>query len=144
MAFFSDAAKEFTIRIEPDDWEYIYNKGRGRTYNKAFAIFIRLMRGIEAEALAELRGYFTADEWKFLAEALKKQREPFTSKEELQRLVMMIKNLEATSSYYNVRPADICEKISGLSSAHVLVITERVNEFWHRSEAVSFNDWAQY
>lgn len=144
MAFFSDAAKEFTIRIEPDDWEYIYNKGRGRTYNKAFAVFIRLMKGIEAEALAELRGYFTADEWKFLAEALKKQREPFTSKEELQRLVMMIKNLEATSSYYNVRPVDICEKISGLSSAHVLAITERVNEFWHRSEAVSFNDWAQY
>lgn len=144
FVFFSDAAREAKIRFEPDDFAYVNNKGRGRTFNKAMAIFIRLMREIEAEALAELRGYFTNGEWCFMAEALKNQREPIASKNELSRLIMMVQNMETTSSYYGVVPAELCDKIMALQSVHVLAISERVNEFWHRSELVTMREWAEY
>ena len=133
-----------TVRLEKDDWNYIYSKGRGRTFNQAIKFFVHIMRDIEAEGLAEIRGYFRPNEWKFMAEALKRSTEPIWAKNELIRLIMEIRNMEATSSYYDVKPALLCDKIRGLNAVHVLAVTQRVHEFWLRSEGVSFDEWAQY
>ena len=144
-SYFSDNTKEARIRFEWDDYYYIRNKAHSdRTFNKCLSIFIRLMREIEGEALAELHGYFQPNEWKFMAEALKQCRELQASKNELQRQVMMIQNMEAKSQFYHVVPTELCEKIATLSSIHVLCIYQRVNEFWHRSEFVSMDEWARF
>ena len=137
-------ARAVTCRIDPDDWDYIFNTGRGRSFNSAMKYFIRIVRDMEAEGLAEIRGYFMANEWKFMADALKRHTEPIWSKNELQLHIMNIRHMEAKSSYYGVEPAALCEKISALTAVHVLALTQRIHEFWERSEAVSMDEWARY
>lgn len=144
-SFFSDNTKDARVRFEWDDYKYLRNKAPSeRTFNKCLATFIRIMREIEGEALNELRGYFKPNEWKFMAEALKDCRELQCSKNELQRQVMLIQNMEARAQFYQVVPAELTEKIATLSSVHVLCIYQRVNEFWHRSEFVSMDEWAKF
>lgn len=144
-SYFSDGTKEARVRFEWDDYNYIRNKATSEhTFNKCLAIYIRLMREIEGEALAELRGYFKPNEWKFIADALKQCRELQASKNELQRQIMMIQNLEAKSQFYQVVPTELCEKIAALSSIHVLCVYQRVNEFWNRSTLVSMDEWARF
>lgn len=133
-----------TVRLEPDDWRYVYSKGRGRSFNHALNYFIGILRQMEAEGLAEIRGYFEPKEWKFMADALKNNTQPICNKQELQRLIMDIRNMEAKSSYYEVSPAELCDKIAGINAVHVLAITQRVHEFWHHSEAVTMDEWARY
>ena len=136
--------KNTTCRIDPDDWDYVFKKGRGRIFNAAMNILIRIVRGMEAEGLAEIRGYFGANEWKFMADALKKHTEPIWDKNELQLYIMNIANMEVKSSYYGVVPAELCDKIRALTAVHVLALTQRIHEFWERSEAVSMDEWARY
>lgn len=136
--------KALTCRVDPVDWQYIYDKGCGASFNKALRFFIGMVRDIEAEGLAEVRGYFEPQEWKFMADALKDRVEPLWNKHELSRIVMNIKNMEAASSYYGVKPSKLCDKINELNSIHVLAVTQRIHEFWHRSEFVTMNEWAQY
>lgn len=137
-------ARAVTCRIDPDDWNYVYAKGRGRSFNSAIRFFVHILRDLEAEGLAELRGYFEPKEWKFMADAMKRNTEPIWSKNELQRIIMDIRNMEATASYYDVIPAKLVDKIANLNSIHVLAVTQRVHEFWERSEGVTMDEWARY
>ena len=136
--------KYFTCRILPDDYNYIYAKGRGRSWNAALRDFIQLVRDLEGEGLAELRGYFTPAEWMFMADALKSTDGPFWSRNELQRQIMEIRHMEAKSSYYGVEPAKLCEKVAPLSPINVLALTQRIHDFWYFSDAVTMAEWARY
>lgn len=136
--------KPFTCRIEADDWNYIWTVGRGKNFNAALRYFVHIIRYLEAEGLAEIRGYFEPKEWKFMADVLKDRNEPVWEKNELIRAVMEIRHMEAKTSYYGVEPAALCDKIRQLNSIHVLALTERVYQFWHRSELVKMDEWARY
>lgn len=136
--------KPFTCRLDNDEWLYVYNKGFGHTFNESLRYFIRYVRDMEGEGLAELRGYFTPNEWKYMADALDNCSQPIWSRNELSRKVMEIRNLEAKRSYYNIDLSELCEKISSLSPIHVMVVSQRIHEFWDRSQAVTMDEWSKY
>lgn len=135
-----------SFRLSYDDRVYISYKGRGKSTNEALNICIRLLREMESEGLAEIRGYLEPGEWKYIANVLKGSEEPIASKNELTRRVMDIKMFEVLASYYGVEPAKLSDKIQGLNSCHVLAISQRCHEYWLFGEpqGVTIDEWARY
>lgn len=143
---FSDDYHSQSVRLDQDDADYIQHKGRGASFNEALRNCVKLLRDMEAEGLAEIRGYFQPNEWKFLANVLKGDEQPIASKNELCRRVMRIRLLVVLTSYFGIEPAKIVDKIQALNACHVTAITQRIFDYWNNGEpqGVDINDWSRY
>lgn len=132
-------------RLDADDYEYVLQKGHGATFNQSLRILIHTMQGIEAQALLELRGYFTSDEWKFMADILMLNSDIITTRDELGRIIMQAKNLNAKTDLYGISLPILIDKIRSLNTAHILAACERVHGYWlEYGKGIVFEEWANY
>ena len=117
--------------------------------------YCRIMRRLYADAESELRGFFSPNEWEYIARCLRglelvtgKNRfdsSGATSKSELCRVLRQTSN-QARAELCGVDAYALCDRIMGsLGALHVLVVRRRVYELWSmpRPEE-SLPMWCQY
>lgn len=143
------STKNICIRLWEDDIRFILSEFK--CINKGVNFLIKSGRVLQSESLLELEGFFTREEWIFLAYILKPSDERKTdpasscSKNELCRMILDAQNLVAYASYCNVNTGDMVRRIrKQLNAVHILAIWMRVWNFWGHNEGVDIHEWADF
>lgn len=130
-------ARNITIQLE--DGEIEFSRIGGRSTNGGIVFCLTALEAIYAEALNELRGYFSSEEWHFLQIVMEgqtpKEATKMCSKDEICRIVRNPKNC-ATARITGVDPNELAMRIQNeLMAAHVYAIWLRVLDFHdHKQE----------
>ena len=141
---------QISVILSPDDANFLLE---GWTYaNRAVAFCVRTMRILLSDALIELQGFFTPNEWEFMAlalqgvEGLDDMREAgmVLSKSDLCRVLLQARHLPARATLCDVQPSELVKRIrEQLSPLHVWAIRKRVRDMW-RTEGVDMSQWCRY
>ena len=133
--------KMISIQLTPADWKYIQRRGRLPMVNKALVALLTQLRRIQGLSLAELNGWFTAEEWKYLADLLKDNY--VGSKGELLELITNTDNLISRMTFYSIDQSDFVKRRSQINEIHVMAITDRVADYWEGKDLIDLGEWAQ-
>ena len=132
--------KMISIQLSPDDWKYIMRRGKHPMANKALVALLTQLRTIQGLSLAELNGWFTADEWKYLADVLVLNR--VSSKGELLEVATNTDNLISRLTFYHIDTRDFIRRLSQINEIHVMAIADRCADYWEQRELIDFSEWA--
>lgn len=137
--------KTVNIRIPAEMVEYLDKKNMGM--NGAIVDCIEKVMFFEKYAMRDIKGVFTADEWKFLADSLNGTLVDGDFRYIGSALVAHIEDsemYEGTASKYSVDVATMKGKIEKLSCSSIDAIYRRVEEFWKGDTPVDFDKWANF
>lgn len=112
--------------------------------NKKLSQSIELMPLARLNALKEIRGLFTSDEWKFFADSLCNVNATaqfrFNKNAFWERLIDF-KRFEGTK--FDVNIETLKKKIDKLTTMQVEAIYSRVDDFWEASVSSPLEQWAK-
>lgn len=137
--------KNATIRLPEELIEWLTSDGK--SINQAVIDCAQNLRRVRMVSAGELRGVFTPDEWKFLAESLNGTIVSESFRCNVSALVAHVEDaaqLELLDSKWNVDVEAFKQKILKLHGANVEALYARVEEFWANSETMDLNDWAAF
>lgn len=136
--------KTVTLRLPQDMADYITRNGDGMT--DGVKDIIGTLQRHERYADMELRGRFSADEWKFLADSLngtmtlddfRFMADVLVSHNEESQLY------DKTADKWNIDLADLNRKCAALTATQTEALYRRIEKFWVHPEA-DLDMWAQY
>lgn len=141
---------QLTVRVQPADADFLLD---GFTFaNQAATFYLHAMRLLLSDALCELQGFFSPQEWEFLALTLKgiegwdeyKDVGIMLSKSDLCRVLLQARHLPARATLCEVIPSELVRRIrENLSPLHVWAIRKRVRDYWRTPEA-DMSVWARF
>lgn len=141
---------QLVVRMQPADTDFLFDGFQYAT--PAVTFYIKAMRLLLSDALCELQGFFSPEEWEFLALALKgiegwdDSKDPATllSKSDLCRVLLQARHLPARATLCEVIPSELVRRIrENLSPLHVWAIRKRVRDYWRTPEA-DMSVWARF
>lgn len=141
---------QLVVRMQPADTDFLFDGFQYAT--PAVTFYIKAMRLLLSDALCELQGFFSPEEWKFMALALKgiegwdDSKDPATllSKSDLCRVLLQARHLPARATLCEVIPSELVRRIrENLSPLHVWAIRKRVRDYWRTPEA-DMSVWARF
>lgn len=138
------------IKVTRRVLDYINSYG-GRSVARAINDSIHLLMKMEGQALEEIRGVLTSNEWIFLAYLLQLSDCPpelMADKEELARIISEPKNLIMLADKYGIQPYELMDKINRFNSLQVFAVNRRIQSFWASQgtfpNSDDFKNWANY
>lgn len=139
------AIKNATIRLPEELIEWLTSDGK--SINQAVVECAQNLRRVRMISAGELRGVFTPDEWKFLADSLNGTSVSESFRCNVSGLVAHVEDaaqLELLDRKWHVDMETFKQKILKLHGANVEALYARVEEFWANSETTDLNDWAAF
>lgn len=139
------AIKNATIRLPEELIEWLTSGGK--SINQAVVECAQNLRRVRMASVGELRGVFTSDEWKFLADSLNGTSVSDSFRCNILALVAHVEDaaqLELLDHKWHVDLETFKQKILTLHGANVEALYARVEEYWANSETTDLNDWAAF
>lgn len=136
--------KTVTLRLPQDVADYINKNGEGMTYG--VLSIVETLRRHERYADMELRGRFTPEEWKFLADSLNGTMTLDDFRFTPSALVAHNEDsqlYDGTADKWGVDLAKLNEKVAALTATQTEALYRRIEKFWEHPEA-DLELWAQY
>lgn len=137
--------KNATIRLPEELIEWLTSDGK--SINQAVVECAQNLRRVRMVSAGELRGVFTPDEWKFLADSLNGTSVSESFRCNVSALVAHVDDaaqLELLNRKWHVDMEAFKQKILKLHGANVEALYARVEEFWANSETTNLSDWATF
>lgn len=136
--------KNATIRLPEELINWLTRDGK--SINQAVIECAEFLRRIRQVSMGEIKGVFTPNEWKFLADSLNG-----TVVDEVFRCNVgaLVAHCEDADQYdfmgqkWNVDMEVLKQKIRKLAGANIDAIYARVEEFWAKPET-DIDEWAKY
>ncbi len=104
------------------------------------------MQQIRIISMHELKGIFSAKEWKFFADSLNGTMVTDAFRYDKEALTIHCEDSELydhTAQKYDVNLDEIKEKVNSLKGANIEALYRRVSDFWEHPET-DFEKWATY
>lgn len=139
------AIKNATIRLPEELIEWL--TGDGKSINQAVVECAQNLRRVRMVSAGELRGVFTPDEWKFLADSLNGTSVSESFRCNVSALVAHVEDAAQLEGLDQKRQVDVeafTQKIKTLHGANVEALYARVEEYWANSDTTDLNDWATF
>lgn len=139
------AIKNATIRLPEELIEWLTSDGK--SINQAVVECAQNLRRVRMVSAGELRGVFTPDEWKFLADSLNGTSVSESFRCNVPALVAHVEEaaqLEGLDRKWQVDVNAFTQKIKTLHGANVEALYARVEEYWANSDTTDLNDWAAF
>lgn len=139
------AIKNATIRLPEELIEWLTSDGK--SINQAVVECAQNLRRVRMVSAGELRGMFTPDEWKFLADSLNGTSVSDSFRCNVSALVAHVEDaaqLELLNQKWRVDIGTFKQKISQLHGANIEALYARVEEYWANNENTDLNDWAAF
>lgn len=139
------AIKNATIRLSEELIEWLTSDGK--SINQAVIECAQNLRRVRMVSAGELRGVFTSEEWKFMADSLNGTSVSESFRCNVSALVAHVEDaaqLELLDQKWHVDMEAFKQKILKLHGANVEALYARVEEFWANSETTDLNDWATF
>lgn len=139
------AIKNATIRLPEELIEWLTSDGK--SINQAVVECAQNLRRVRMVSAGELRGVFTPDEWKFLADSLNGPSVSESFRCNVSALVAHVEDaaqLEGLDHKWQVDVEAFTQKIKTLHGANVEALYARVEEYWANSNTTDLNDWATF
>ena len=137
------ATKNATIRLPEDLAEWLTRDGK--SINQAVIECAQILRRVRQVSTGELRGIFTPDEWKFLADSFNGTWVGETYRCSVAALIAHVED-SATMDYLDKKwgvDIDVMKaKIHDLHGANVEAIYTRIEVFW--ASGGDIEEWAKY
>ncbi len=98
-------------------------------------------------SIAELRGIFTADEWKYFADLLNGTNITAEFRCHQSGLIAVVEDGEVFDSLGTKWSVDIdsfCKKIKQLSGAQIDAVYSRVETYWNNHNNAPLEEWAKW
>ena len=136
--------KTVTMRLPQDVADYISSDGNSIT--EGVKNLVNALQRHERYAEVELRGRFTAEEWKFLADSLNGTMVLDDFRFSSSALVAHNEDsqlYEGTADKWGVDLAALNAKVEALSATQVEALYRRIEKFWDHPET-DLNAWAIY
>lgn len=136
--------KNATIRL-PKDLVDVLTKD-GDSINQAIISTIKELQQIRIISMHELKGIFSANEWKFLADSLNGTMVTDSFRYDKKSLIIHCEDSELydhTAQKYNVNIDELKQKINTLKGANIESLYRRVSDFWEHPET-DIEKWAKY
>lgn len=139
------AIKNATIRLPEELIEWLTSDGK--SINQAVVECAQNLRRVRMVSAGELRGVFTPDEWKFLADSLNGTSVSESFRCNVSALVAHVEDaaqLEGLDHKWQVDVEAFTQNIKTLHGANVEALYARVEEYWANSDTTDLNDWATF
>lgn len=139
------AIKNATIRLPEELIEWLTSDGK--SINQAVVECAQNLRRVRMVSAGELRGVFTPDEWKFLADSLNGTSVSESFRCNVSALVAHVEDaaqLEGLDRRWQVDVNAFTQKIKTLHGANVEALYARVEEYWANSDTKDLNEWATF
>ena len=136
--------KTVTLRLPQDVADYINKNGEGMTYG--VLSIVEKLRRHERYADMELRGRFTPEEWKFLADSLNGTMTLDDFRFTPSALVAHNEDsqlYEGTADQWGVDLAALNKKVAALTATQTEALYRRIEKFWEHPDA-DLELWAHY
>lgn len=136
--------KNATIRL-PKDLVDVLTKD-GDSINQAIISTIKELQQIRIISMHELKGIFSANEWKFFADSLNGTMVTDAFRYDKEALIMHCEDSELydhTAQKYNVSLDELKQKINTLKAANIEALYRHVSVFWEHPET-NIEKWAIY
>lgn len=137
--------KTVTLRLPQDVADYITSHGGSMT--DGIKNVVETLRRHESYADMELRGRFTVEEWKFLADSLNGTMVLDDFRFSPSALVAHNQDAQlydGTASRWGINIDSLNEKCSALTASQVEALYRRVEKFWAHPNAIDLDQWANY
>lgn len=138
--------KTVTLRLPQDVADYINQQADGGSVTDGVKNIVSKLQRHERYADVELRGRFTPDEWKFLADSLNGSRMLDDFRFSASALVAHNEDsqlYDGTATRWGIDVATLNAKVSALSAAQVEALYRRVERFWANSSTIDLDTWAR-
>ena len=139
------AIKNATIRMPEELIEWLTSGGK--SVNQAVIECAQNLRRVRMVSAVELRGLFTPNEWKFLADSLSSASVADSFRCNVPALAAHVENvaqLELLDKKWNVDVEAFKQKILKLHGANVEALYARIEEFWANRDTTDLNEWAAF
>lgn len=136
--------KNVTLRLSTEATAYILTQGNSIT--EGINNIVNQLQQHERHADLELKGKFTPEEWKFLADSLNGTMTLDDFRFSASALVAHNEEsqlYEGTAIKWGVYIADLNAKCGSLTAAQVEALYRRVEKFWQHPET-DLEQWATY
>ena len=138
--------KTVTLRLPQDVAEYINQQADGGSVTDGVKNIVLRLQRHERYADVELRGRFTPDEWKFLADSLNGSRMLDDFRFSASALVAHNEDsqlYDGTAARWGIDLATLNTKVNALSAAQVEALYRRIERFWANSSTIDLDTWAR-
>ena len=138
--------KTVTLRLPQDVADYINQQADGGSVTDGVKNIVAKLQRHERYADVELRGRFTPEEWKFLADSLNGTMTLDDFRFSASALVAHNEDsqlYDGTAARWGIDLAALNEKVSTLSAAQVEALYRRIERFWANSETIDLDVWAR-
>ena len=139
------AIKNATIRLPEELIEWLTSSGK--SVNQAVIECAQNLRRVRMVSAVELRGLFTPNEWKFLADSFGGASVADSFRCNVPALAAHVENvaqLDLLDKKWNVDVEAFKQKILKLHGANVEALYARVEEFWANRDTTDPNEWAAF
>lgn len=137
--------KNATIRLPKELIEWLTSDGK--SINQAIIECAQNLRRVRRVSAGELRGVFTLNEWRFLADSLSGERITGEFRCNVPALVAHVEEaaqLEGLDRKWEVYLPDFVDKLVKLHGANVEALYARVEEYWANCDKITLNEWATF
>lgn len=137
--------KNATIRLPEELIEWLTSDGK--SINQAVIECAQNLRRVRMVSAGELRGVFTLNEWRFLADSLSGAKITDVYRCNVPALVAHVEEaaqLEGLDRKWEVDLPDFVDKLVKLHGANVEALYARVEEYWANCDKIMLNDWATF
>lgn len=138
------STKNATVRLPEDLVEWMTSDGR--SINQAIIDCAQTLRRVRQVSMGELRGVFTPDEWKFLADSFNGTMVPESFRCNVAALVAHVEDSDQydhLGDKWGVDMEAFKAKIRTLHGANVDALYSRIEDFWAHCDTVDLNTWAE-
>ena len=138
--------KNVTLRLPQDVADYINQQADGGSVTDGVKNIVAKLQRHERYADVELRGRFTPEEWKFLADSLNGSRMLDDFRFSASALVAHNEDsqlYDGTAARWGIDLAALNAKVEALSATQVEALYRRIEKFWDHPET-DLDAWAVY
>lgn len=136
--------RSVTIRVSLEDAEMLTELGNG-SINRGVSLMTSRIRVLTKMAESEIKGIFTEQEWKFMADSLNGVIIDDAIRYSTENLAYHnedAKIYDRMDEKWGVDVAELNKKVMQLTSAQVDAVYRRIERFW--SENAELDEWAKY
>lgn len=136
--------KSVTIRVSLEDADMLTKLGNG-SINRGISLMTSRIRVLTKMAEREIKGIFTEQEWKFLADSLNGVIIDDAIRYSPENLAYHNEDAQTydfTGEKWGINVAELNKKVMQLTSAQVDAVYMRIERYW--SENAELDEWAKY
>lgn len=136
--------KTVSMRIPQELLDYVQQENQSLNYSLVAAL--SRLRVIRNTATAELKGYFTTEEWKFFADSLNGTLIDDTFCCSVSAFIAHCEDsekYESTATKWKIDLNTTIEKIKKLHGANIEALYYRTKKFWDHSVTTDLDEWSK-